>query len=122
MNNINLETCPHCSMTTFGMHERNCPLHTDLLIETNNAVYETKKVEDENKENNNYKYENLLNDALSDAIGSAINDNDTYYENPIDGFCGKNYLPVEDYDKVISEAIKNIMDINCINIRFKEDK
>ena len=72
------------------------------------------------KETNNYKYKNL-NDALIDAIGSAISDNDTFYEDPAAGTSSDNYLPAKRYDDVIKEAIKNIMEIKGLVIKYEKE-
>ena len=50
-------------------------------------------------------------EALKDAIGSAINDNDTFYEDPVTNRCSDNYLPSSRYEETINQAIKNIKEL-----------
>ena len=59
----------------------------------------------------NWKPKNL-EEALSDAIGSALNDNARE-----DG--GSDYIRAKDFDKVIEDAIKNIGDIEDLSTEGK---
>jgi len=66
---------------------------------------------------NDYKYK-TLEDALNDAIGSAISDKSQCY----DGDCSDDCLLAGKFDDAIGQAIKNILDTECIEIRFKEEQ
>ena len=66
---------------------------------------------------NNYKYK-TLEDALNDAIGSAISDKSQCH----DGNYFDDCLLAGKFDDAIDQAIKNILDTECIEIRFKEEQ
>ena len=57
-----------------------------------------------------------LNEALDDAILSALNDTAT------EGFCGEMFVPIDDFDDVVEQAIKNILDSEYIKVEFKEEE
>ena len=63
-----------------------------------------------------------INDVLSDIIGSAISDNDTFYEDPVTHSCSDNYLEAREYDIVVKQAVTDILQNKNIDIRFKESK
>jgi len=62
----------------------------------------------------NWKPRNL-EEALEDAIGSAINDNSTQIES-YDEFLSAKY-----FDNVVKDAIKNIRAIKGLIIKYKEE-
>lgn len=59
-----------------------------------------------------------LTEVLSHEIGSAFNDNIKYMDLG-GGNTGPEYLDTDDLDKIISEAIRNILYSKEIEIRFK---
>lgn len=64
---------------------------------------------------NNWKPKNL-DEALDDAIGSAIND--FAYAREDSATCPE-ILHENDFDNVIKQAIKNIKDIEGLEINYK---
>ncbi len=67
---------------------------------------------------NNYKYD-TWEDAIDDAIGSAINDNVTV---PFNDDSMPSALLDDDFDTAVKEAIKNIKAIKGLTITFKWEK
>ncbi len=65
---------------------------------------------------NNYKYD-TWEDAIDDAVGSAINDN----SQPLD-FWQQDILAEDNFDTAIKQAIKNIKDTPGLTITFKGEK
>ena len=60
-------------------------------------------------------------EVLDDAIGSAINDNSTYYREPISGMSSEDYLPGFSFDKTIQEAVALILESKYLTITFKKE-
>ena len=52
-----------------------------------------------------------LDETIKDAVGSALNDNSTFYEDEM-GRC---------FDDVENEILKNLKDNKYIDIKFKEN-
>ena len=60
-------------------------------------------------------------ETLKDIIGSALNDNSTFYEDE-KGRCSDEYIPAENFDEVENDILKNLKESKYINIEFKENK
>ena len=60
-----------------------------------------------------------LNEIIKDIIGSALNDNSTFYEDEM-GRCSDNYIPAENFDEVENDILKNLKESKYINIEFKD--
>ena len=58
-------------------------------------------------------------ETLKDIIGSALNDNSTFYEDE-KGRCSDQYIPAENFDEVENDILKNLKESKYINIEFKE--
>jgi len=58
-----------------------------------------------------------LDEALDDAIGSALYDKASV---PEDG--GRTFLDEDDFDKVIKEAIENIKNIKGLEMIWRKDE
>ena len=68
----------------------------------------------------NWKPKNL-NDELEDIIRSALNDNAGTIGVSRDGEpMGPEFIKEDDFDTVVKRAIKEIMQSDYINIKFKE--
>ena len=65
----------------------------------------------------NWKPKNL-DEALDDAIGSAIND---FAYVPTDSATCPEILHENDFDNAIKQAIKNIKDIKGLEIKYREE-
>ena len=61
-----------------------------------------------------------LDETIKDIIGSALNDNSTFYEDEM-GRCSDNYIPAEYFDDVENDILKNLKDNKYIDIKFKEN-
>ena len=61
-----------------------------------------------------------LDEAAKDIIGSALNDNSTFYEDEM-GRCSDNYIPAENFDEVENDILKNLKESDCLDIKFKEN-
>jgi len=67
-----------------------------------------------------YKPKNI-DEVLKDIIGSALNDNAGTIGVSRDGEpWGPEFIQVNDFDTVVKQAIKEIMQSDYINIKFKE--
>ena len=60
-----------------------------------------------------------LDEAAKDIIGSALNDNSTFYEDEM-GRCSDNYIPAENFDDVENEILKNLKESDYLDIKFRE--
>ena len=58
-----------------------------------------------------------INEVIKDIIGSALNDNSTFYEDEM-GRCSDNYIPAENFDKVEDDILENLKDNKYIDIEF----
>ena len=58
-----------------------------------------------------------LDEAAKDIIGSALNDNSTFYEDE-KGRCSDNYIPVEKFEEVKTDILNNIKESEYIDIEF----
>jgi len=65
-----------------------------------------------------FKPENT-NEVVKDAIGVALNDNSTFYEDEM-GRCSDNYIPAENFDEVENDILKNLKESKYLDIKFKE--
>ena len=60
-------------------------------------------------------------EVIKDAVGSALNDNSTFYEDEM-GRCSDNYIPAENFNEVENDILKNLKENEYINIEFKSKR
>lgn len=63
---------------------------------------------------------NNLNEALDDAIGSALSNNTKCIDYG-GGNCSDEFLPVGRFNDVVKQTIKNIKNIKGLEIKYKEE-
>ena len=62
-----------------------------------------------------------LDETIKDAVGSALNDNSTFYEDE-KGRCSDEYIPAENFDDVENDILKNLKESDYLDIKFKDKR